>query len=134
MFIYYGFNPCFNGFCSECGWVVHYSDKLVDVSILVLMDFVRNVCTTRMSRRTFVCFNPCFNGFCSECLSGFDIALAPASVSILVLMDFVRNEGQPLAADCSLYHVSILVLMDFVRNAGQAVRRTARPIAFQSLF
>ena len=40
------------------------------VSILVLVDFVRNVAEVRVTFHLKKCFNPCFSGFCSECGAG----------------------------------------------------------------
>ena len=88
------------------------------VSILVLVDFVRNVSIYEAYRALQICFNPCFSGFCSECIKPFAQVDVAVSVSILVLVDFVRNECKLFFITFKIRAVSILVLVDFVRNAG----------------
>ena len=63
------------------------------VSILVLVDFVRNGRILSLERCLGLSFNPCFSGFCSECLRAGNWPADTLLVSILVLVDFVRNEA-----------------------------------------
>ena len=60
------FNPCFSGFCSECFLAVLWPALYIFVSILVLVDFVRNEQLRQVVQPQPQRFNPCFSGFCSE--------------------------------------------------------------------
>ena len=61
------------------------------VSILVLVDFVRNAEIAEEMGLPVNSFNPCFSGFCSECVGMLVKQRVVFRVSILVLVDFVRN-------------------------------------------
>ena len=66
-------------------------ENVANVSILVLVDFVRNGSISGAGRKRYNSFNPCFSGFCSECGRLSRSIAYEVSVSILVLVDFVRN-------------------------------------------
>jgi len=62
----WGFNPCFDGFCSKTRRMGYHSRYPLPVSILVLMDFALKPQGKRGASRPQGCFNPCFDGFCSK--------------------------------------------------------------------
>ena len=61
----YGFNPCFDGWCSGRDSRSQLKGPGVDVSILVLMDGAREERCDRWKSPLNLCFNPCFDGWCS---------------------------------------------------------------------
>ena len=76
-----------------------YDGVLNRVSILVLMDVVREVFPDGRMEEKLWCFNPCSNGCRSGSRSAAPVKTYDSSVSILVLMDVVREAVQPLHAD-----------------------------------
>ena len=133
------FNPCFNGFSPSTYNVAIESHGQKAVSILVLMDSVRqlpllrssNFCSSvsilvlmdsvrqpypelRYDIDSLLSFNPCFNGFSPSTMRTCKF-MVWSPVSILVLMDSVRQPNDENAIKAKL-QVSILVLMDSVRQ------------------
>ena len=89
---------------------------LVDVSILVLMEDVKEQ-TKILSLITFIlCFNPCFNGRCKRTLSPLPRFFRWIFVSILVLMEDVKEPFTFKIGMMSFFVVSILVLMEDVKE------------------
>ena len=68
-----------------------YPGKLGCVSILVLMEDVKERVCCRAERERNICFNPCFNGRCKRTILFIKVKLYFIYVSILVLMEDVKE-------------------------------------------
>ena len=107
--------------------------RMLLVSILVLVDFVRNAFTEGAVRKYEGSFNPCFSGFCSECYAGYLVRFAVGMFQSLfqwILFGMAPNHVRQSKKE----RVSILVLVDFVRNALEQFSRSFHQGSFQSLF
>ncbi len=60
------FNPCFNGRCKRTKEISNVVNKQRLVSILVLMEDVKELSAKRFRPDLFSGFNPCFNGRCKR--------------------------------------------------------------------
>ena len=65
--IFFGFNPCFNGFMDKCWEGDCYHLESWVVSTLVLMDSWINAPVYTIEMNEDASFNPCFNGFMDKC-------------------------------------------------------------------
>ena len=81
-------NPCSNGICSKSN-IMFNRLKLLNVLILVLMEYALRA-YGRMKVAPFVnSLNPCSNGICSKSSPGLYLKEMPSSeVLILVLMEY----------------------------------------------
>ena len=102
------FNPCFNGSVERGGCLPTVSMRLCRVSILVLMEVLREVFPSRAE-------------------------LCPCPVSILVLMEVLREEKPPGSSIQGAF-VSILVLMEVLREAVWPRQAKARAASFNPCF
>ena len=104
------FNPCFIGLpasTSDCYRGIRLDEG---VSILVLLDFLRQLYIRRSKRNSLIV------------------------VSILVLLDFLRQRVRSSHFAFSLYIVSILVLLDFLRQPPPSITWQLVPGCFNPCF
>ena len=85
------FNPCFNG-SVERGWLPASERRRDSVSILVLMEVLREADIAKALKSTSKSFNPCFNGSVERGQHAHPTRARP-HVSILVLMEVLREVG-----------------------------------------
>ena len=84
----YCFNPCFNGYyTSTIKTGTQFVQKLLNVSILVLMDITLLHKLLLKGEVEDLGFNPCFNGYYTSTLCNVIPNAVLYTVSILVLMD-----------------------------------------------
>ena len=104
------FNPCFNGRCKRTRQTCKRICNGRGVSILVLMEDVKEHDIYRAGRTPPITgFNPCFNGRCKRT---------------------IKPQGN-ISSDMV---VSILVLMEDVKELARTVQAVLLPSTFQSLF
>ena len=60
------FNPCFNGRCKRTAKAKTATCRKHAVSILVLMEDVKELGMQQKIIEDSLCFNPCFNGRCKR--------------------------------------------------------------------
>ena len=86
------FNPCFNGSVERgCAQGLYLCVCDAPVSILVLMEVLREVKYGRIPTRRKRSFNPCFNGSVERGRLLPAVLVAKDIVSILVLMEVLRE-------------------------------------------
>ena len=105
----------------------------MQVSILVLMDFILQHPNIKPTYIEVVCFNPCFNGFHSPTGDAFGLAFSLLGVSILVLMDFILQLG--LVAWAHVPIISFNPCFNGFHSPTQISPKTCyTEVGFQSLF
>ena len=92
-----GFNPCFNGRCKRTNLDERKRSLLMLVSILVLMEDVKELVVFATYSPADACFNPCFNGRCKRTPRKNSWGKICWLVSILVLMEDVKEHLSKLS-------------------------------------
>ena len=152
------FNPCFIGLpASTISATTCYAEKTV-VSILVLLDFLRQPPGGGGQQGENMSFNPCFIGlpastcniesfgthryrfqslfYWTSCVNMYRVEPLRQTVIVFQSLFYWTScvNGHVCRVPCSGRRVSILVLLDFLRQHGVNYQSNMRAASFQSLF
>ncbi len=118
----------------EQHWAYHIGKGSTSVSILVLMEDVKEPEKDEQLASKQQRFNPCFNGRCKRTRKPVININLIAWVSILVLMEDVKEHNEGNYGNSVFKQVSILVLMEDVKELIRGNLEIIENYKFQSLF